>query len=275
MEIGIAGPPDVRFSPPSRASRVVASRTPLIPSEPMSLVVRSPLPAGTKVLMSLAEPDAYVLCIGEATGRPTAKRRRPTSLRLPIVAASQQRAATDLVLQLVHDDPATVNELLPLVYGELRRLAQRYMRHERPDHTLTTTALVHEAYLRLVDQTRVQWQDRNHFLGIAAIAMRRILVEHARRRNVQRRGGDRQRVSLSDLSIAQDDSADTLLALDEAMVRLAALSPRLVRVVECRYFLGLTEEETAAALEITSRTVRRDWIKAKGWLATALADDVK
>ena len=191
------------------------------------------------------------------------------------MAAPQQRAATDLVLQLVHDDPATVNELLPLVYGELRRLAQRYMRHERPDHTLTTTALVHEAYLRLVDQTRVQWQDRNHFLGIAAIAMRRILVEHARRRNVQRRGGDRQRVSLSDLSIAQDDSADTLLALDEAMVRLAALSPRLVRVVECRYFLGLTEEETAAALEITSRTVRRDWIKAKGWLATALADEVK
>ena len=230
----------------------------------MPLAVRSPLPAGTEVHMSLAERDAYVLGIGEATCRPTARRRHPTSPCLPIVAAPQQRAATDLVLQLVHDDPATVNELLPLVYGELRRLAQRYMRHERPDHTLTTTALVHEAYLRLVDQTRVQWQDRNHFLGIAAIAMRRILVEHARRRNVQRRGGDRQRVSLSDLSIAQDDSADTLLALDEAMVRLAALSPRLVRVVECRYFLGLTEEETAAALEITSRTVRRDWIKAKG-----------
>jgi len=149
------------------------------------------------------------------------------------------------------------------------------MRRERPDHTLTTTALVHEAYLRLVDQTRVQWQDRNHFLGIAAIAMRRILVEHARRRNAQRHGGERQRVSLSDLTLAQDDSADTLLALDEAMVRLAALNPRLVRVVECRYFLGLTEEETAAALEITSRTVRRDWIKAKGWLATALADDIK
>ncbi len=224
--------------------------------------------------MSLAEADAYVLGTGEEKCRPIPRRRRPTSLRPPTVAAPQQREATDLVLQLVHDDPATVNELLPLVYGELRRLAQRYMRSERPDHTLTTTALVHEAYLRLVDQTRVQWQDRNHFLGIAAIAMRRILVEHARRRNVQRRGGDRQRVSLSDLSVAQDDSADTLLALDEAMVRLASLSPRLVRVVECRYFLGLTEEETAAALQITSRTVRRDWIKAKGWLATALADDV-
>jgi len=189
------------------------------------------------------------------------------------LASSQQGAATELVLKLSNNDPGTVDELLPLVYGELRRLAQRYMRRERPDHTLTTTALVHEAYLRLVDQTRVQWQDRNHFLGIAAIAMRRILVEHARRRNAQRHGGARQRVSLSDLTLAQDDSADTLLALDEAMVRLAALNPRLVRVVECRYFLGLTEEETAAALEITSRTVRRDWIKAKGWLATALADE--
>jgi len=190
------------------------------------------------------------------------------------LASSQQGAATELVLKLSKNDPGTVDELLPLVYGELRRLAQRYMRRERPDHTLTTTALVHEAYLRLVDQTRVQWQDRNHFLGIAAIAMRRILVEHARRRNAQRHGGARQRVSLSDLTLAQDDSADTLLALDEAMVRLAALNPRLVRVVECRYFLGLTEEETAAALEITSRTVRRDWIKAKGWLATALADEL-
>lgn len=225
--------------------------------------------------MSLAQADAYVPGSGEENCPLSPGRRRPTSLRLPTVAGSPQRAATDLVLQLGHDDPATVNELLPLVYGELRRLAQRYMRSERPDHTLTTTALVHEAYLRLVDQTRVQWQDRNHFLGIAAIAMRRILVEHARRRNVQRRGGGQQRVSLSDLSLAQDDSADTLLALDEAMVRLAALNPRLVRVVECRYFLGLTEEETAAALEITSRTVRRDWIKAKGWLATALADDMK
>lgn len=222
--------------------------------------------------MSLAEQDAYLLGIGEEHCRPKSRRRRPTSFCFPSLAASQQGAATDLVLQLSQNDPATVDELLPLVYGELRRLAQRYMRKERPDHTLTNTALVHEAYLRLVDQTRVQWQDRNHFLGIAAIAMRRILVEHARRRNVQRRGGGQQRVSLSDLSVAQDDSADTLLALNDAMLRLAELSPRLVRAVECRYFLGLTEEETVAALEITSRTVRRDWIKAKGWLATALAD---
>jgi len=227
------------------------------------------------MVMSLGERGSYVLGSGEEKCRLKLWRSLPTSLCIPPLASSQQGAATELVLKLSKNDPGTVDELLPLVYGELRRLAQRYMRRERPDHTLTTTALVHEAYLRLVDQTRVQWQDRNHFLGIAAIAMRRILVEHARRRNAQRHGGERQRVSLSDLTLAQDDSADTLLALDEAMVRLAALNPRLVRVVECRYFLGLTEEETAAALEITSRTVRRDWIKAKGWLATALADDIK
>ncbi len=179
-------------------------------------------------------------------------------------------AVTDLVLQLSHGDPRTVDQLLPLVYGELRRLAERYMSRERPDHTLTTTALVHEAYLRLVDQTRVEWQDRSHFLAVAAIAMRRILIEHARRRNVSKREGQRQRVSLSGLSSAQDDSAETLLALNDALERLGTLNPRLVQVVECRYFLGLTDEETAAALGVTSRTVRRDWIKAKGWLATAL-----
>ncbi len=182
-------------------------------------------------------------------------------------------AATELVLQLAEGDPRTVDALLPLVYDELHRLAERYMRRERPDHTLTTTALVHEAYLRLVDQTRVAFEGRSHFLGVAAIAMRRILVEHARRRNVGKREGARHRVSLSDLSLAQDDSADTLLALDDALQRLGALNPRLVRVVECRYFLGLTEEETAAALGVTARTVRRDWVKAKGWLAAALEEE--
>jgi RNA polymerase sigma factor (TIGR02999 family) len=179
-------------------------------------------------------------------------------------------AATDLVLELSRGDQRTIDQLLPLVYSELHELAQRYMRRERPDHTLTTTALVHEAYLRLVDQTRVELADRAHFVGVAAIAMRRILVEHARRRNVERHGGERQRVSLSGIALAQDESADAVLELNDALERLAALDPRLVRVVECRYFLGLTEEETAAALGITARTVRRDWIKAKGWLAAAL-----
>jgi RNA polymerase sigma factor (TIGR02999 family) len=181
-------------------------------------------------------------------------------------------AATDLLLELSQGDPRTVDALVPLVYAELRRLATRYLRHERADHTLTTTALVHEVYLRLVDPARVSVSDRAHFLAVAAIGMRRILVEHARKRNALRRGGERQRVSLSQLSIAQDDSAETLLALNDALERLGAISPRLVRVVECRYFLGLTETETAEALGITDRTVRRDWIKAKGWLAAAIEE---
>ncbi|MEO8138979.1 MAG: sigma-70 family RNA polymerase sigma factor [Gemmatimonadota bacterium] len=186
--------------------------------------------------------------------------------------APPSSAATDLVLELAQGDQRAIDQLLPLVYGELHRLAERYMSRERTDHTLSTTALVHEAYLRLVDQTRVAWKDRSHFLGVAAIAMRRILIEHARRRNVAKRDGARHRVSLSDLSLAQDDSAETLLALNDALERLGALNSRLVRVVECRYFLGLSEEETAAALGVTARTVRRDWIKAKGWLAAALEE---
>ncbi len=188
------------------------------------------------------------------------------------MASPPPGAATDLVLQLAQGDQHTVDQLLPLVYNELHRLAQRYMSRERTDHTLTTTALVHEVYLRLVDQTRATWQDRSHFLAVAAIGMRRILVEHARRRNGARRGGERRRVSLSQLSIAQEDSAETLLALNDALERLGAVSPRLVRVVECRYFLGLTEQETAAALGVTDRTVRRDWIKAKGWLAATIEE---
>jgi RNA polymerase sigma factor (TIGR02999 family) len=211
----------------------------------------------------LGRGNARIVATFAGAGTP----RPPTILGM---ATSPAGAATDLVLRLSPVDQRTVDQLFPLVYAELHRLARRYMRNERPDHTLTTTALVHEAYLRLVDQTRVEWKDRSHFLGVAAIAMRRILVEHARRRNVVRRGGVRRRVSLSDLTVAQDDSADTLLALNDALDRLGALNARLVRVVECRYFLGLTEDETAAALGVTSRTVRRDWIKAKGWLAAAL-----
>ncbi|MGH7653768.1 MAG: ECF-type sigma factor [Gemmatimonadaceae bacterium] len=192
----------------------------------------------------------------------------PSNLRR--MATPNPGAATGLVLALEQGEQRTIDELLPLVYGELRRLAQGYMSRERTDHTLSTTALVHEAYLRLVDQSRVEWKDRSHFLGVAAIAMRRILIEYARRRNTAKRDGERHRVSLSDISLAQEESADTLLALNDALERLAVLSPRLVRVVECRYFLGLSDEETAGALGVTTRTVRRDWIKAKGWLAEAL-----
>jgi RNA polymerase sigma factor (TIGR02999 family) len=172
---------------------------------------------------------------------------------------------TDLLLQLRGGNQEAMDRLFPLVYGELRRMAHRRLQGERPGHTLGTTGLVHETYFKLVDQTRVEWQDRGHFFRVAARAMRRILVDYARRYQALRRGGGLQQVSLEeDAAIAE--RGETLLALDEALERLAAVSERLSQVVECRFFGGLSEEETAAALGVTSRTVQRDWAKARGWL---------
>lgn len=170
------------------------------------------------------------------------------------------------VLQRGDGDPLSDPQLFDLVYGELRRIARRQLAGENVGHTLETTALVHEAYLRLVDQTRARFADRAHFFAVAAQMMRRVLIDHARRFRAQKRGGDWKRVDLDRAEVPIDERADTLLALDEALTRLAALNPRLSRVVECRFFGGMTEEETAAALGVTDRTVRRDWVKAKGWL---------
>jgi RNA polymerase sigma factor (TIGR02999 family) len=168
--------------------------------------------------------------------------------------------------------PREVDELLPLVYDELRRIAHRQLRAERPDHTLSTTALVHEAYVKLVDQTRARWTDRAHFFAVASRAMRRILVDYARQGQAAKRGGGVRPVTLDDAASMTEDRADTLVAIDEALTRLAGLDERLSRVVECRFFGGLTEEETAMALRVTARTVRRDWVKAKGWLYNELHD---
>lgn len=173
---------------------------------------------------------------------------------------------TSILVEARDGDAEALSRLLPLVYDELRRIAQRQLRSERPDHTLNTTALVHEAYLKLVDQTQVEWRDRVHFYAIAAQAMRRILVDHARKYLAAKRGGQWQRVPLEKTAVSVVERADTLLALDEALTDLAQLDERLSRVVEYRFFGGLTEEETAEALGVTARTVRRDWVKAKGWL---------
>jgi RNA polymerase sigma factor (TIGR02999 family) len=170
------------------------------------------------------------------------------------------------------DAPRDVDALLPLVYDELRRIAHRQLRAERTDHTLSTTALVHEAYVKLADQTRAQWNDRAHFFAVAAVAMRRILVDYARKRQAEKRGGGVRPVTLDDAAALIEDRADALLAVDEALTRLAGIDERLSRVVECRFFGGLTEEETATALRVTARTVRRDWVKAKGWLYQELHD---
>ena len=161
--------------------------------------------------------------------------------------------------------------LMPLVYEELRRAARRQRRGGREDDTLTTTALVHEAYLRLVDQTRADWHDRGHFFAVASIAMRQILVDHARERLALKRGGALRRVDLDENVVAGEEQSQSLLELDEALGDLARLDPRLVSVVECRFFGGLTEEETAQTLGVTARTVRRDWTKAKALLYARLS----
>ena len=173
-----------------------------------------------------------------------------------------------------YGDRDALDRLLPLVYDELRRIAHLELRRERADHTLSTTDLVHETYLRLVDQTRVTRDEQLRFFAVAATAMRRVLIEYARRRQALKRGGGNQPVSLDELTIAADQSSEALLALDEALTRLGALEERLARVVECRYFGGLTEDETAEVLGVTPRTVRRDWVKAKGWLYRELQDSV-
>ena len=184
----------------------------------------------------------------------------------------QQGEVTRLLVDFGGGDREALDRLLPLVYGELRRIARHELRRERPDHTLTTTALVHEAYLKLVDQANAAPGSRARFFAVASTAMRRVLIEYARRRQAEKRGGGQRPLSLDEAVVVADDNAEMLLALDDALTRLAALDERMARVVECRYFGGLTEEEAAEALGVTARTVRRDWVKAKGWLYRELHD---
>jgi len=165
-----------------------------------------------------------------------------------------------------------LQELVPLVYDELRRMAHRQLAARAPGATLQTTGLVHEAYLKLVDQSRARWSDRAHFLAVASLAMRHVLVDRAKARLAQKRGGGRVRVSLDEERIAADDQPEALLQLHEALERLAAVEPRLARVVECRFFGGLTHEEIAESLGITVRTVERDWAKARVLLRRALVE---
>ena len=179
--------------------------------------------------------------------------------------AGDSRQVTDLLIEMRGGDPQAMDRLFPLVYEQLRHLAHAQLRRERPGHTLSTTGLVHETYIRLVDQTRVEWRDRGHFLLVAGWAMRRILVDYARRNRAARRGGGSVRFTL-DADVPAAERSEMVLALDEALERLAVLDRRLSQVVECRYFGGLTEEETADVLGVTRRTVQRDWAKARGWL---------
>ena len=178
---------------------------------------------------------------------------------------------TKLLVDWRNGDQEALDQLMPLVYDELRRMANHYMRNERKGHTLQTSALVNEAYLRLVDHENIDWQNRSHFFGLAAQAMRRILVDHARSRNYQKRGGNAERVSLDQAANFAEERATELIALDEALQELAKLDPRKSRIVEMRYFGGLTGEETAEVLGISTATVARDWETAKAWLLRELS----
>ena len=166
-------------------------------------------------------------------------------------------------------DQSALNGLTPIVHEELRRLAHRYMERERPGHTLQTTALVNEAYMRLVDYKRMQWQDRAHFFAVAAQVMRRILVDHARSHNLKR-GAGVQHVALDDVAVVSADRTGDLVALDDALNVLARLDPRKVQIIEMRFFGGLSVEETAEVLRVSPATVKRDWSIAKLWLCREL-----
>jgi RNA polymerase sigma factor (TIGR02999 family) len=183
-----------------------------------------------------------------------------------MMTAPSSQEITQLLLAWSDGDQAALEKLTPLVYAELRRLARGYMFGERPGHTLQTTALINEAYLRLIDWKNVRWQGRAHFFGVAAQVMRRILVDFARARHYAKRGGTAQQVSLDEAITIHEDRSAELIALDEALKSLAEIDPRKSQIVELRFFGGLSAKETAEALKVSLRTVEREWNSARAWL---------
>jgi RNA polymerase sigma factor (TIGR02999 family) len=186
---------------------------------------------------------------------------------------SRPAQITQLLLAWRNGESKALDELLPHVQNELHRIARAFMRGQRPGHTLQPTALVNEAFLRLVDSDMVNWQDRSHFFAVSAQLMRRVLVDIARRKNSAKRGGDRVQVTLTDGAKISDPTTD-VVGLDEALQRLAAFSPRQSQIVELRYFGGLTEEQVAETLDLSIRTIRRDWSLARAWLFRELRSNI-
>ena len=192
------------------------------------------------------------------------------------VTASSSKEVTQLLLDCRDGNKEALDRLMPLVYDELRRLAKSYMRRERPDNTLQPTALVNEAYLRLIDQRDVRWQNRAHFFGIAAQLMRRILVDRARSHHAVKRGGDGERVPLNEAVISAPTRPDVdLISLDDALAKLTEIDPQQSRIVELKFFGGLTVEEIAEILKISPATVKRDWSLAKAWLHREIRKEPK
>ncbi len=185
--------------------------------------------------------------------------------------ASSPHSVTALLLDWSNGNKESLDKLIPVVYHELRRQAARHLRRERREHTLQTTALIHEAYLRLVDQKNVRWQNRAHFFGIAAKLMRQILVDHARKHHAAKRGGMDIKLSLEEAMLTSEEQDMNLVALDEALDRLAEIDPQQSQIVELKFFSGLSVEETAHVLDVSARTVKRDWNVAKAWLRRELS----
>jgi RNA polymerase sigma-70 factor, ECF subfamily len=188
-----------------------------------------------------------------------------------MITASQD--VTRLLVDWSNGDQAALDKLLPLVNDELRRLARRYMRRESPGHTLQTSALINEAFLRLIDQQRVRWQNRAHFFGVAAQLMRRVLIDHARSHRYAKRGGGALKVSLDEAAAVTEARAAELLAVDEALEKLTKMDARKGRIVELRFFGGLTEVETAEVIGVSLPTAQREWRAAKAWLRRMLTDE--
>lgn len=181
-------------------------------------------------------------------------------------------SVTELLLEFSKGNESAVNDIFPLIYDELKKLANNYLRNERGNHTLQPTALVHEAYLKLVDHTRINWQNRAHFLGMAATLMRQILIDHARRHRADKRGGADENLPLADeLVIVAGEKSMDLIRLDEALRELAKFDSFKSRLVELRYFGGLSVEETAEVLQVSEITIKRHWRMAKAWLAEAIS----
>jgi RNA polymerase sigma factor (TIGR02999 family) len=187
------------------------------------------------------------------------------------VSQPSKHEVTQLLLAWSSGDRTALDKLTPLVYDELRRMAHRYMRRERPGHTMQTTALVNEAYLRLVNREAVHWQNRAHFFAIAAQVMRHILVDHARSHAFAKRGGGTRTISLDEAMLVSQERAAEVVALDDALKGLADIDPQQSRIVELRFFGGLTVEETAAVLQLSAATIKREWSTAKAWLYHELA----
>ena len=180
-------------------------------------------------------------------------------------------SVTELLVKARSGDESALANVFPLIYEELHRLAQHQLQREPDGHTLSPTALVHEAYMRLIDYSRMQWTGRAHFMAVAATAMRRILVDHARSHRSVKRGGMLRRVPIESVELGTEERAELLIAVDDALGKLKEVDGRQARIVECRFFGGMTEEETAEALGIGLRTAKRDWAKAKSWLHREIA----